>query len=367
MSEQAQQIDATDFRQILGHYPTGVSVITAADSGGAPVGGMVVGTFTSVSLDPPLVAFLPDKKSTSWPHIERAGRFCVNVLGSDQESLCQKFSRRGGDKFEGVSWKPSPSGNPILDGIVAWVDCTIEQVVESGDHYIVVGRVSDLQLENDISSPLTFHRGKLGQIAEALEKVGPEQSRETKILAAELFGRNYADEYEDAITRLSAQFSAEYEHSPESKSELVLKVLIDYLADLVERFQRAQSIEDPVERLSVMVKATLESNRDHRASVVLYQSQRNALIYVDTTELVEAERTMQELWVSALRQGQANGQLRPSDTKISYFLMRDALFLVARWFREEGELSMEQVAQEYVDRFLYGLTVPSGSQGLTSE
>lgn len=359
-------IDAADFRHILGHYPTGVSVITAAHDDGSPAAGMVVGTFTSVSLDPPLVAFLPDKKSSSWPQIKETGRFCVNVLGADQEALCRQFSARGGDKFEGVAWRPSPSRNPILEGIVAWVDCTIEQVVESGDHYIVVGRVVDLELEADDSSPLTFHRGRFGQVGAAQDRAGADHSNEIRLLAASLFDQSYANEYQEDISRLATQYLDGYEHTVESRSELVLKFLVDYLAHLVERYRAARRHDDPVERLSDMIKATLHANRDHRAAAILYQSQRHTLIDVDTAELVAAELSMQDLWLEALEQGISTGQLRDADPKVSYFLMRDALFLVARWFREGGKLSLEDVAQEYADRFLHGLSTeaPAGKPGV---
>ena len=336
-------LDAADFRHILGHSPPGVPVITPAHDDGSPAAGMVVGTFTSVSLDPPLVAFLPDKKSSSWPQIKETGRFCVNVLGADQEALCRQFSARGGDKFEGVAWRPSPSRNPILEGIVAWVDCTIEQ-------------------EADDSSPLTFHRGRFGQVGAAQDRADADHSNEIRLLAASLFDQSYANEYQEDISRLATQYLDGDEHTVESRSELVLKFLVDYLAHLVERYRAARRHDDPVERLSDMIKATLHANRDHRAAAILYQSQRHTLIDVDTAELVAAELSMQDLWLEALEQGISTGQLRDADPKISYFLMRDALFLVARWFREGGKLSLEEVAQEYAVRFLHGLST-EGRQG----
>ena len=88
------QFDSKRFRQVLGHYPTGVTVVTAVDADGQPAG-MAVGSFTSVSLDPPLVAFLPDKSSTSFPRIRRASSFCVNVLSAEQENVCRAFAAKG--------------------------------------------------------------------------------------------------------------------------------------------------------------------------------------------------------------------------------------------------------------------------------
>lgn len=153
-------IDARLYRDVLGNYPTGVVVVTAIDTEGNPAG-MAVGSFTSVSLDPPLVAFLPDKSSTSFPKIRTADGFCVNVLSSDQEDLCRAFAVRGGDKFAGVDWKPTTSGAPRLEGVAAWVDCELESIIEAGDHYIVIGRVLELQASG-ADLPLVFFRGTYG-------------------------------------------------------------------------------------------------------------------------------------------------------------------------------------------------------------
>lgn len=155
------QFDAQRFRDVLGQYPTGVSVVTAVQPDGSAAG-LAVGSFTSVSLDPPLVAFLPDKSSSSWPKIRAAGSFCVNVLGADQESICRTFATKAPDKFAGLSWRPAGSGAPILDGAVAWIDCDLEAVHEAGDHYIVVGRVRDLDIAHP-SLPLLFFRGGYGR------------------------------------------------------------------------------------------------------------------------------------------------------------------------------------------------------------
>ena len=112
------EIDPAIFRQVLGAYPTGVAVITAIDEEGAPAG-MVVGTFTSVSLDPPLVGFLPDKKSSSWPVIEKAGRFCVNVLASDQQDVSRQVAAKGPDKFKGLDITVSENNLPVIAGSIA--------------------------------------------------------------------------------------------------------------------------------------------------------------------------------------------------------------------------------------------------------
>lgn len=157
-------IDSALFRQVLGSYPTGVSVVTALGTDERPVG-MVVGTFTSVSLDPPLVAFLPDKKSSTWPLIEAAGHFCVNVLGSDQQSVSRAVSARGANKFVGVEYAISRHNLPVIANAIAAIECSIHSVVEAGDHWIVLGNVLGLEVTRD-EDPMLFHRGRYGGFAE---------------------------------------------------------------------------------------------------------------------------------------------------------------------------------------------------------
>jgi flavin reductase (DIM6/NTAB) family NADH-FMN oxidoreductase RutF/DNA-binding IclR family transcriptional regulator len=155
--------DPTWFRQVLGQYPTGVCAVTAIERDGSATG-FVVGSFTSVSLAPPLVAFFPDKASTSWPKIESAKRFCINILSAEQEPLCRQFSAKGVDRFAGINWRAASSGSPIVEGVVAWIDCDLESVSEAGDHYIVVGRVRELDIETP-TLPLLFFQGGYGRFA----------------------------------------------------------------------------------------------------------------------------------------------------------------------------------------------------------
>ena len=152
-------IDSGLFRNVLGHFPTGVTAVTAVNEG-RPVG-MAIGSFMSVSLDPPLVAFLPTKDSTSWADIRAAGSFCVNVMAQDQMATCGVMASRADDKFVDVSWRPGPTGAPILDGSIAYMDCTIEAVYDGGDHDIVVGRVVELDVL-DAKDPLLFWKGGYG-------------------------------------------------------------------------------------------------------------------------------------------------------------------------------------------------------------
>jgi 3-hydroxy-9,10-secoandrosta-1,3,5(10)-triene-9,17-dione monooxygenase reductase component len=153
---------ARRFRDVLGRFASGVTVVTST-SGGAPVG-MTCQSFSSVSLNPPLVMFIPAKTSRAWPSIQRSGKFCVNFLAHGQEDLSNTMASRGVDKFADVSWSPSrETGSPLLEGALAYVDCQIHTVHEAGDHYIVVGRVLDLEMSDSESAPgqpLLFFQGQ---------------------------------------------------------------------------------------------------------------------------------------------------------------------------------------------------------------
>jgi 3-hydroxy-9,10-secoandrosta-1,3,5(10)-triene-9,17-dione monooxygenase reductase component len=154
-------VEPARFRHVLGHFCSGVAVITAME-GTFPVG-FACQSFTALSLEPPLVSFSPARTSTTWPRIRRAGRFAVNVLAEDQEDLCRAFAVSGGDKFGGVDWSPSPTGSPVLGGGLAWIDCEVANEYEAGDHLIVVGSVVDLGVESD-TLPLLFFRGGYGRM-----------------------------------------------------------------------------------------------------------------------------------------------------------------------------------------------------------
>jgi 3-hydroxy-9,10-secoandrosta-1,3,5(10)-triene-9,17-dione monooxygenase reductase component len=149
-------------RSVLGHFCTGVTVVSAVTGDGAPAG-FACQSFSSLSLDPPLVSFSVARTSASWPRIARAGAFCVSVLAADQGELCRSFavsSATGADKFDGVDWSPAPAtGAPRLGGAIAWIDCTIHAVHVGGDHLIVLGRVCDLSVDRADAEPLLFYRG----------------------------------------------------------------------------------------------------------------------------------------------------------------------------------------------------------------
>ena len=158
------ELDPRTFRSVLGLYPTGVTAVTARSDSGEPLG-MVVGTFSSVSLDPPLVSFMPSSSSASYARLREASSFCVNVLSGDQEAICRRFATKGAeDKFAGLDYSDSPLGNPIITGSVAWMDCTPWQVFPAGDHDIVVGLVQSMSAGVD-ALPLLFLGGGYGRFS----------------------------------------------------------------------------------------------------------------------------------------------------------------------------------------------------------
>ena len=156
-------IEPMHYRRVLGNFATGVTVITASYQG-EPVG-MAVNSFCSVSLEPAIVSFCAATSSSTWPHIEAAGNFCVNILAEDQQEVCQQFARKGIDRFQSLLHQPAVSGTPVLSGVLAWIDCRIASVVPVGDHVIVLGYVRDLSVATE-GKPLVFYKGKYGTFAD---------------------------------------------------------------------------------------------------------------------------------------------------------------------------------------------------------
>ena len=149
-----------DFRAVLGSFATGVTVITT--SGGEHAYGMTANAFSSVSLDPPLVLCCAKSGAEGSEHIDRNGCFAVNILAADQEPLSRYFSSkdrpRGRDAFRSVPHRVGISGSPLLEGVVAYLDCTLHASYDAGDHRIFIGEVLDLEL-NEETAPLLFHGG----------------------------------------------------------------------------------------------------------------------------------------------------------------------------------------------------------------
>jgi len=156
--ERMPDIPAALFREVLGCLPTGVTVV-AAEGGRGPVG-MAANSFTSVSLEPPMVLLCPARSSSTWPQIRAAGRFCVNVMHERHSEMTRRFAQRGVDRFAGLGWHPRPGG-PAIEDAVAWIDCVLLDEHDAGDHTIVVAEVVAIEASED-TSPLVFHRGRYG-------------------------------------------------------------------------------------------------------------------------------------------------------------------------------------------------------------
>ena len=167
MSDMSAMIDRTSFapdpqlfRQALGHYASGITVI-AGIAGDAPVG-FTCQSFYSVSLEPPLVSFSVMRGSTSWPKIRETGAFSVSILSARQREVSNALARSGADKWSGVAWERTARGNPIIDGSLAWLDCALFEEYPAGDHSIVIGEVREMgPLDPDEGhEPLIFFRGR---------------------------------------------------------------------------------------------------------------------------------------------------------------------------------------------------------------
>jgi 3-hydroxy-9,10-secoandrosta-1,3,5(10)-triene-9,17-dione monooxygenase reductase component len=154
--------DEEEFRRVLGHFATGVTIVTAMEDG-VPVG-FTCQAFTSLSLDPPLIALAPAKSSTSWPKIAKAGAFCVNILADHQAELCRGFAVSGADKFASVQWRPGITGSPIIHGSLAHVECHLGIIHDAGDHELVTGTVRSLGIGE--GRPLIFYRGGFGSLVD---------------------------------------------------------------------------------------------------------------------------------------------------------------------------------------------------------
>lgn len=150
--------DGLAFRRILGTFATGVVVVAAVEAG-EPVG-MSANSFTSVSLDPPLVLFCPARSSATWPRLRAAGGFTISVLAGHQEEVGRGFARRGTDRFAGLAWAPGPMGHPVIADAAGWLDCELDAVYAAGDHDIAVARVLAISPEPEVApDPLVFYRG----------------------------------------------------------------------------------------------------------------------------------------------------------------------------------------------------------------
>ena len=158
------ELDPRAFRNTLGQFCTGVVIATGCVDG-SPAG-FAAQSFSAVSLDPPLVLLCPAKTSTSWPRLRDSGSFCINILSAQQKAVCDVFAQSGIDKFEALSWHAGATGSPVLDGVLAYVDCDLEAEHDAGDHTVVLGRVRDMKILDPAGSPLLFFRGAYGRFNE---------------------------------------------------------------------------------------------------------------------------------------------------------------------------------------------------------
>jgi 3-hydroxy-9,10-secoandrosta-1,3,5(10)-triene-9,17-dione monooxygenase reductase component len=164
MSLSSTAIEPLSFREALGHYASGITVITSHVNG-EPVG-FTCQSFYSVSMDPPLVSFSVMSSSASYPKIRQAGRFAVNILSDEQANISNQFARRGADKWNGVEWRESPLGSPVIAGSLHWLDCEIYAEHTAGDHLIVIGEVKGLNLQDATATrPLLYFKGQYRNIA----------------------------------------------------------------------------------------------------------------------------------------------------------------------------------------------------------
>jgi flavin reductase (DIM6/NTAB) family NADH-FMN oxidoreductase RutF len=155
-------IERNELRRVMGHFATGVTIITTVSKDGIPFG-LTANAFTSVSLDPPLLLISVDKKAESWPHFEQSKVFTVNILGEEQEALSRKFAVSGGDKFQGVAYRAGFNNVPILEGVLAYLECKLYATYDGGDHTIFLGEIE--QAEAREIKPLIFYRGGYRSLA----------------------------------------------------------------------------------------------------------------------------------------------------------------------------------------------------------
>jgi len=164
-------VDAPRFREVMGRFATGISVVTAFE-GDRPQG-ITVNAFSSVSLDPALVMVALDRSRFITPMVRTAGRYAVNVLGADQQALSDCFAHApvspGREAFCGASWSAGPTGLPLIDGAIATLECTIVETFSAGDHDLFIGRVDSLQEHGGAVAPLLYYRRRYLRVEEGVD------------------------------------------------------------------------------------------------------------------------------------------------------------------------------------------------------
>lgn len=151
-------MDSREFRNTLGHFATGITVITTIN-GGEKIG-ITANAFSSVSLEPPLILFCIDKKARSIDAFKKDRPFVVNILQQEQEAECWGFAKKGQDKFAGVNYTLSDEGVPVLQGNLGTIECHVDEIFEGGDHFIITGKVKQVSYDEE-KKPLLFFRGAI--------------------------------------------------------------------------------------------------------------------------------------------------------------------------------------------------------------
>jgi len=162
--------EAARLRQAFGHFATGVTIVTARDAGGAPVG-VTVSSFNTVSLSPPLVLWSLGRRALSFPVFAEAPAFAVHVLAAGERALAERFACAGTDKFAGVALGEGGEGVPLIDAVGTVFECRTVFRYDGGDHLILVGEVTDMRLPTEPPEPLVFHRGHFLSTAPLAQEV----------------------------------------------------------------------------------------------------------------------------------------------------------------------------------------------------
>ncbi|KKB34249.1 flavin reductase family protein [Bacillus thermotolerans] len=150
------------FKEVMGNYPTGVTVVTGVTEDGTPVG-LTVNSFASVSLDPLMVLWSIDHGVSTIKAFTEGGKFAVHVLAGDQKDLCMTFATKGVDRFSQCKWEMSENGLPIIEGAFGVFECETFKAVEAGDHTVLIGNVKDIQIDKS-KDPMLYHRRAFGPI-----------------------------------------------------------------------------------------------------------------------------------------------------------------------------------------------------------
>ncbi len=172
MDYQEKIIDSSQFREVMGRFATGVTIVTVQESD--VLHGMTVNSFTSVSLEPMLTLICLDKGATTTEILRRTVKFTVNILHTDQKHLARRFAESDNerDRFDGIGYTISEEGTPILDDVLGYLTCTVINIVEGGDHYIFIGEVVDLAYAENDRQPLLYYRGNYNSLADEAQSRG---------------------------------------------------------------------------------------------------------------------------------------------------------------------------------------------------